>query len=420
MELNYITVNELRKLQYSKQTFALFDVRSQKEYKDGQILGASNAYHLIASHNITILVENKAVRIILYSNVEKRAAEVAGKLYESGYDNLFILQGGLEEWKKIGYPVVEGVHVQSKILGEKVLNETDTIRQIKPLQLMASVKEKSSDFQLLEVRPAKEVTKTGSISGAEYLPGIELYASLYDYTKSAKRVILTCAGRTRSIIAARTAALLGFDNIYELENGTRGWILEGGELSHDIPYGKSPSEESREFFSQKAHELAQNDNISFIDAEDLETLSKKPFTDFVAIDIRQYSDYTSKGHIEFSRSYEGGQIIQNTDDALIIHNYRYILIGEDDAQAIVVAYWMKRLGYEDVLVLRGGISSWKEKGLPLVFEDTRLLKPNPEWKSEEDFMDDPIAEARHYIDWESSIINKAEYMEAFGDNLHQE
>ncbi len=410
-----ITAKDLRNIQFSDEVFALLDVRTQEEYKNSQILGATSTIFDIALNNIPILIKNKDIKVILYSNTEKRARTIENGLKELGYTNVSTLEGGLNAWKNAGYPTVEGVHVFSKTLGEIVINKTDLIKQIKPAELLQELKEKPDDYTILEVRPTAEVEKTGSLPGSEYLPGVELYPSLYDYVNTGKKVVLTCAGRTRSIIAAETAGILGYDHILELENGTRGWELAGGTLEQNIPYGPAPSKESYYVFKEKTQTVANKDNLSFIDAATLNDWNSEDPDGFITLDVRQYKDFIDDGHIAFARNYEGGQIVQNSDDALLVHNYKYVLVGDNDIQPVIAAYWMKRMGYADVHILKDGLQGWISKGYDLVHDDLNRILPDPVWKSEEDFMEDPVAEANHYIEWESSIIDKEEYMEAYNN-----
>src|SRR5207249_6636535 len=42
--------------------------------------------------------------------------------------------------------------------------------------------------------------------------------------------VVHCAGRTRSIVGARLLQRMGFSKVFDLRNGTMGWLMAGLEL----------------------------------------------------------------------------------------------------------------------------------------------------------------------------------------------
>jgi rhodanese-related sulfurtransferase len=56
---------------------------------------------------MTLAEENKSKKIIVYGGTISRLydLEVANKLILRGYKNTRVLEGGLSEWEKKGYPV---------------------------------------------------------------------------------------------------------------------------------------------------------------------------------------------------------------------------------------------------------------------------------------------------------------------------
>ena len=132
----------------------------------------------------------------------------------------------------------------------------------------------------------------------------------------------------------------------------------------------------------------------------------------IVLDTRQKTLFARSSHIEGSLSYEGGQIVQNTDDALIVHNADYVLVGDSCTVPIMTAYWLKRMGIPKIGILKGGISAWEGAGYPITRESPALLTDKSAF-SEEDLIPDPIAEAKHYIEWESKLSKQDSYMEYF-------
>ena len=68
-----------------------------------------------------------------------------------------------------------------------------------------------------------------SIPGGICCPNGELALRIRDMVPDpATKIVVNCAGRTRSIIGAQTLIDLGVPNpVYALENGTQGWFLAG-------------------------------------------------------------------------------------------------------------------------------------------------------------------------------------------------
>ena len=64
-------------------------------------------------------------------------------------------------------------------------------------------------------------------SGGICCPNGELAIRIGEIAPDPKtRIVVNCAGRTRSIMGAETLRLMGVPNpVYALENGTQGWFL---------------------------------------------------------------------------------------------------------------------------------------------------------------------------------------------------
>ena len=92
---------------------------------------------------------------------------------------------------------------------------------------------RSENFVIVDGRPFAEYRKM-SIPGGICCPNGELALRIQDIAPDPRtKIVVNCAGRTRSIIGAQTLLDLGVPNpVYALENGTQGWFLAGLELEH--------------------------------------------------------------------------------------------------------------------------------------------------------------------------------------------
>lgn len=84
----------------------LIDVRTPEEYKKASIRGSILLPVDIITREIEKAVPNKQAKLFIYCNTGNRSGKATQALREMGYDNTFNMVGGIEEWKKLGYPVM--------------------------------------------------------------------------------------------------------------------------------------------------------------------------------------------------------------------------------------------------------------------------------------------------------------------------
>jgi rhodanese-related sulfurtransferase len=83
----------------------LLDLRSAPEFYTFHVEGADNIH---AGHVYTIPknIPDANAELYIYCRTSHRAFYVAHFLQEYGYKNMWIVKGGMVEWLKAGYPVV--------------------------------------------------------------------------------------------------------------------------------------------------------------------------------------------------------------------------------------------------------------------------------------------------------------------------
>ncbi len=74
----------------------LIDVREQKEFEGGHILGARNIPLTQLKHRLVEIRQDKPV--YLYCQSGSRSARAASLLYKKGYKDLYQLKGGFKKW----------------------------------------------------------------------------------------------------------------------------------------------------------------------------------------------------------------------------------------------------------------------------------------------------------------------------------
>src|SRR4029079_8244630 len=93
--------------------------------------------------------------------------------------------------------------------------------------------ERGDNMVIVDGRPFVEYQKM-NIPGSICCPNGELPLRIGAIAPDpATRIVVNCAGRTRSIIGAETLRRMGVPNpVFALENGTQGWFLAGLQLEH--------------------------------------------------------------------------------------------------------------------------------------------------------------------------------------------
>ena len=73
------------------------------------------------------------------------------------------------------------------------------------------------------------------------------------------------------------------------------------------------------------------------------------------LDVRTPEEYEA-GHIPGSRNAPGGQLVQATDEYVATRNARLVLVDDNGVRATMTASWLRQMGWNDAVVLDGGVS----------------------------------------------------------------
>ena len=208
---------------------ALLDVREAGQYADGHPFFAVPVAYSGFEADIERLVPRRDVRMVLVDDGDGVAARAAKRAEALGYSDVAVLEGGAPAWKAAGYTLFDGVNLPSKTFGELVEIERHTPR-ITADELVAMQK-RGDDMVIVDGRTWAEYQRF-NIPGGISCPNGELALRIDAIAPSPKtRIVVNCAGRTRSIIGAQTLIDLGVPNeVVALENGTQGWFLAGYEV----------------------------------------------------------------------------------------------------------------------------------------------------------------------------------------------
>lgn len=331
---------------------AILDVREEGVFSQEHLLFAASMPMSHLETRLGALVPRRSARVVIVDgdggNLAHRAAY---RLFDLGYKNIALLAGGTEGWKKAGYEVFSGVFVPSKAFGEFVEHQYDTPR-IEARELKAWI-DQGKDMVILDSRPMDEFTRM-SIPGGVDCPGAELVYRVHDIAPNpATTVVVNCAGRTRSIIGAQSLINAGIPNrVVALKDGTMGWHLAGLELARGkTQHAPAPSPESLAKAQGAAAKVGRRFGVQTIDLARLSDFqAEQDRRSLYLLDVRTPEEY-AEGHLPYSRSAPGGQLVQSTDFYVGTRNARIVLVDGDGVRATMTASWLRQLGWDEVYVL---------------------------------------------------------------------
>ncbi len=351
-----IAAPSLKSLLSEMGELALIDVREPGQFGDGHLFFAVPLAYSRFELGLPTLVPNKSVRLILCDAGDGVAERAAARAEALGYDNVAVLAGGIDGWKEAGYTLYAGVNVPSKTFGELVELERHTPRL--SAREVASMRERQENFVIVDGRPFGEYSKM-NIPGGICCPNGELALHIHDIAPDpSTKIVVNCAGRTRSIVGAQILLDFGIPNpVYALENGTQGWFLAGLRLEHGASrrYDTEIRSVAVEALRARARQQAEKLDVAFLAAERAQAwLSDRSRTSYL-FDVRSPEEFAASPVPGFANA-PGGQLLQATDQWIGVKGARVLLIDEEGVRAAVIAGWLRQLGHE-ASVLEGGTAA---------------------------------------------------------------
>ena len=331
---------------------ALLDVREHGRYGEAHLFFAVPLPYSRFELGLAALVPRTGTRLVLCDEGEGIAERAAGRAAALGYTSVHALAGGIGAWQAAGSTLYAGVNVPSKAFGELVELARHTPRVT--AQQLQAMREAGEDMVIVDGRTIAEFQKM-SIPGGICCPNGELALRIGELAPDpSTKIVVNCAGRTRSIIGAQTLIDFGVPNpIVALENGTQGWFLAGLKLENG----------ARRQFDQgtkrdlgplrtRARALAAARSVGFVDAATVEMWLADPERTTYLLDVRTPEEF-AKGSAPAAVHAPGGQLVQTTDQWIGTRRARVVLLDDEGVRAPMTAQWLRQLGHE-AYVLEGG------------------------------------------------------------------
>lgn len=330
---------------------ALIDVREEDPYAQEHPLWASNfplsrlelqAWHRIPRRDTTIVVYGEDE----FEDLAPRAARILSRL---GYTRVFLLEDGLAGWRASGGELFRDVNVPSKSFGELVEHHRHTPSL--PAEEVKKLLESNADTIVLDARRFDEY-QTMNIPGSISVPGAELVLRARALAPNpSTRIIVNCAGRTRSIIGTQSLVNAGLPNpVAALRNGTIGWTLAGHELQTgaDRKFPDNIDKQVLELAQADARRVADAAGVRRLAIGSLQQLHNTDHTTYF-IDVRTPEEYKN-GHLAGFINVPGGQLVQETDHTAPVRGARIVLADLDGVRANMSASWLAQMGWETYVI----------------------------------------------------------------------
>lgn len=341
---------------------ALVDVREEDPHARSHPLFAANLPLSRLELDAPVRLPRLAVPIVVFDAGEGLAERAARRLSELGYTDVALLTGGLQGWREAGGELFQDVNVPSKAFGELVESERHTPSLTAP-QVQALL-DHEADVVVLDARRFDEY-HTMNIPGSVSVPGAELVLRARQLAPDpATRIIVNCAGRTRSIIGAQSLINAGVPNpVAALRNGTIGWTLAGQALAHGSSRRFEPivDDKARLAAADSARTVADRARVGRTSRDEARRWAGEAVRTVYRFDVRTPEEYEA-GHVPGFRSAPGGQLVQETDMFAPVRGARVILADNDGVRANMTASWLAQMNV-DVFVVDGlTAADFGEKG----------------------------------------------------------
>jgi rhodanese-related sulfurtransferase len=342
-----LTPAAVRQILLDRQELALIDVREEDPFAQSHPLWAANFPLSRMELEAWSRIPRRDTLIVIYGEHEgvdlaPRAAQV---LHELGYTNVNLLEGGLAGWIAAGGETFRDVNVPSKAFGELVESRRHTPSLSAP-QVQALL-DAHADVVIVDARRFDEY-QTMSIPSATSVPGAELVLRVRELAPDPKtRVIVNCAGRTRSIIGTQSLINAGLPNpVAALRNGTIGWKLAGQTLDHGASR-RAPAAvngTNRALAQSGARAIAAKAGVRRITHGALSSLHA-PGRTVYHFDVRTPEEFAA-GHLPGFVNAPGGQLVQETDHNAPVRGARIVLADDDGTRADMSASWLAQMGWD--------------------------------------------------------------------------
>ena len=333
----------------NREEIALLDVREEAPHAGGHPLFAANVPLGRIESDAYTKLPRREVPIVTFDAGEGLAERAARRLLGMGYSGVAVFDGGLDAWRAAGGEVFIDVNVPSKAFGELVESVCHTPSL--PAEQVKAMIDAGEDMVVVDVRRFDEY-QVMSIPTGISVPGAELVLRVPNLAPRPKtRVIVNCAGRTRSLIGSQSLINAGLPNpVAALRNGTMGWTLAAQRLDsgQSRTFGETP-DVAVEIARRRARGVADRAGVKRAGKGALGEWMRQENRTTYFFDVRSVKEYEA-GHLPGFFSIPGGQLVQETEMYAPVRGARVVLVDDDGARANMTASWLAQMAWEVCVV----------------------------------------------------------------------
>lgn len=399
-----IEATELERRQRSGEPIVILDSRTPEEYQRFCIPGGRSLPGGELALRITDIVRERPDATVVVNCAGRTRSIIGARVLQRMGLPVMSLKNGTAGWMLAGLELERGgarlelptPSPQGQAAAEayaRRLAEEDGVRYLSIDDLRTRVASDTSDpLYLVDVRTEAEF-RAGHIPGFWWFPGGQAVQRADDVVAVPSGTIAFCCdGIVRSTVAASWYRQMGFPNAYAVDGGIEAWQAAGGNLETGMadlpPFGLAEAEAAAPAISPRDLSASlregQTPAVIFVDP----------------------SDAFARGHVPGSRWLPRAWLELRTDQTAADRAQAIVVTDEDGRQAALAAATLKRLGYQTVSRLGGGLAAWRAADLPLETGLSGVMQaPN-------DVValgpDRNMAEMIHYLRWEEALGHKYE------------
>lgn len=375
MTTRLTTSAEVRAAWIEAREIALLDAREEAYHAEAHPLFAANLSLSRVELDAHARLPRRDVPLVVFDDGEGVASLAAARLAAIGFTNVSLLDGGLQGWRDAGYEIFRDVNSPSKAFGELV----ESVRHTPSLsaQEVKALIDADEDIAIVDARRYEEY-RTMSIPTAASAPGGELVWRMGSIAvRPSTRVIVNCAGRTRSILGTQSLINAGMPNpIAALRNGTIGWKLAGQALDHGAECVVSaPDSTSGAAAASAARRVADRAGVLRATLDEMELWMQAGERTVYRFDVRTPEEYAAEHSSGFLNA-PGGQLVQEADMFMPVRGARVVLTDRDGTRANMTASWLAQMNWEvyvlDCVSDAGGTTQHVQTHVPVTRASSTL------------------------------------------------
>jgi len=219
-----ISVPELLNLPRTEEQLVIYlvDVRSPTEYAKGHIPGSIGVPGGQAVQRSDDFIAVRNAKIVFVSDGQARAVMAAFWFWQMGFENVAVLQGGVQGWIQDG----QNLSTETSAARILMLDKADTkARYLNPTEL-DSLSSSTGPF-ILNVGTSQEY-QAGHVPKSLWLSRGWLELKINGLCPDPSQpIVITCPTGQQSILAALTLSERGYSDVSVLKGGVKAWIKEG-------------------------------------------------------------------------------------------------------------------------------------------------------------------------------------------------